>query len=145
MQSIFIIKLQFQPCKFDEKESLSQVCSSEVCKLFFASAFSINTFRWLFLPLWAGSPMNFHEILHFPEDTVSEINNRKYINMMDESKLIQILPNISRSKSNRLMKFRQLIEYNIRNVFLEKSCTRCRRETIIGPFYIKNQNWALDQ
>ena len=33
---------------------------------------------------------------------------------------IQILPNIPRSKSNQTMKFGQLIEYNKRNIFLQK-------------------------
>ena len=32
---------------------------------------------------------------------------------------IHILPNISRSKCNQTMKFGQLIEYNVRNVFLK--------------------------
>ena len=32
---------------------------------------------------------------------------------------IHILPNISASKGNQLMKFGQLIEYNMRNIFLE--------------------------
>ena len=36
---------------------------------------------------------------------------------------IHILPNISRSKGNQTMKLRQLIEYNMRNIFLEKSYT----------------------
>ena len=35
---------------------------------------------------------------------------------------IQVLPNISRSKDNQRMKFDQLIEYNTRNIFLQKSC-----------------------
>ena len=34
---------------------------------------------------------------------------------------IHILPNISRSKGNQEMKFGQLIEYNMRNIFVEKS------------------------
>ena len=33
---------------------------------------------------------------------------------------IHILPNILRSKSNQTLKFGQLIEYNIRNIFLQK-------------------------
>ena len=33
---------------------------------------------------------------------------------------IHVLPNISQSKSNQKMKFRQLIEYNKRNIFLQK-------------------------
>ena len=35
---------------------------------------------------------------------------------------IQILPNISQSKGNQAMKFGQLIEYNKRNIFLQKLC-----------------------
>ena len=37
---------------------------------------------------------------------------------------IHILPNISRSKKNQKMKFGQLIEYNNRNTFLQKSCRK---------------------
>ena len=32
---------------------------------------------------------------------------------------IHVLPNISRNKDNEAMKFGQLIEYNMRNIFLE--------------------------
>ena len=32
--------------------------------------------------------------------------------------------NISRSKSNQKMKLGQLLEYNLRNVFLQKSCRK---------------------
>ena len=35
------------------------------------------------------------------------------------------------------MKFGQLIEYNLRNIFLEKSYTKCVRETIPRPFFKK--------
>ena len=35
-----------------------------------------------------------------------------------------ILINISRSKENQIMKLGQLIEYNIRNIFLEKILTQ---------------------
>ena len=34
---------------------------------------------------------------------------------------IHILNNISRSKDNQAMKFAQLIEYNMENIFIEKS------------------------
>ena len=34
---------------------------------------------------------------------------------------IHILPNISKSKGNQIMKFGQLIEYNMASIFLEKS------------------------
>ena len=35
---------------------------------------------------------------------------------------IHILPNISRIKGNQDMKFIQFIKYNVRNIFLQKSC-----------------------
>ena len=47
---------------------------------------------------------------------------------------IHMLPNISRSKGNRTMKFGQLIEYNMKNYFFEKSYTKCGGETIPRPF-----------
>ena len=46
---------------------------------------------------------------------------------------IHILPNISRSKGNQTMKFGQLIEYNKRNIFLQKSCRKWGRETSSRP------------
>ena len=53
----------------------------------------------------------------------------------------EILPNISRSKDNRAIKFGPLIDYNIENTFLEKSCTRCGEEASLGPFYKKSNLW----
>ena len=35
------------------------------------------------------------------------------------------------------MKFGQFIEYNMRNIFLEKSYRKCRKETSPGPFSTK--------
>ena len=37
------------------------------------------------------------------------------------------------------MKFGQFTEYNMRNIFLEKSYTKCGGETIPKPFF-QNQN-----
>ena len=48
--------------------------------------------------------------------------------------LIPILPNILGSKGNQAVKFGQLIECNMRNIFLEKSCTKRSWETIPRPF-----------
>ena len=48
--------------------------------------------------------------------------------------VIHILPNISRSKGTQTMKSGHLIEYNMKNVFLEKSFTKCGGETIPTPF-----------
>ena len=46
---------------------------------------------------------------------------------------IHILPNISRNKGNQEMKFGQLIEYNMRNIFIKKSYTKRARETFPRP------------
>ena len=47
---------------------------------------------------------------------------------------ILILSNISRSKGNQTTKFGQLMEYNMRNIFVEKSCTKYDGEAIPKPF-----------
>ena len=49
---------------------------------------------------------------------------------------IYILPNISESKGNLTMKFGKLIDYKKRNIFLQKLCRKCRRETCPGPLFI---------
>ena len=48
--------------------------------------------------------------------------------------LVHILPNISRSEGNQAMKFDQLIEYNMKNIFLKKSQAECGGETSQRPF-----------
>ena len=52
-----------------------------------------------------------------------------------------MLTNVLGSKNNRAIKFGQLKGYNIRNIFLEKSYTKCGGGTIPRPF-LKNQNSA---
>ena len=50
---------------------------------------------------------------------------------------IQILPDISRSKSNQTMKFGQLIEYNKRNIFFQKgSGGRLQEDYFLGPLFV---------
>ena len=44
------------------------------------------------------------------------------------------IANISRSKGNQTMNFDQLIECNMRNIFLEKLYTKCGGETSPRPF-----------
>ena len=41
---------------------------------------------------------------------------------------VHILPNISRTKGNKAMKFGQLVECNMINIFHEKSYTKCGGE-----------------
>ena len=50
---------------------------------------------------------------------------------------INILPNISISKGNQKMKLDQLIEYNMKIIFLEKSYTKCGGQLFPDPF-LKN-------
>ena len=63
-----------------------------------------------------------------------------------ETIVIHILSNISRSKGNQKMKFGQLIECNMRNIFLKKSYTKCDGETSPRPFSEKLKlSKSLDQ
>ena len=57
-----------------------------------------------------------------------------------------ILSNISRTKDNQTMKFGQLIEYSMRNIFVAKSCTKCGGETILRAFSKKTKlSISLDE
>ena len=51
---------------------------------------------------------------------------------------IHILPDISRYKGNQAMKFGQLIEYNMQNIFFEKSYTKSGSEFIPTPLSKKS-------
>ena len=46
---------------------------------------------------------------------------------------IHILPNISQSRCNQTIKFGQLVEYNKRNIFLQKLCGKRGKKTIYRP------------
>ena len=60
--------------------------------------------------------------------------------------VIHILSNIQRSEGTQTIKFGQLIECNIRNIFLEKSYTKCGGETSPRPFPEKLKlNISLDE
>ena len=57
-----------------------------------------------------------------------------------------MLHNISRSKGNQAMRFGQLIEYNMRNIFVEKAYTNCAGETTPRPLSKKSKlSISLDQ
>ena len=50
------------------------------------------------------------------------------------------------SQEVQTMKFGQLIEYNMKNVFVEKSYIKCAGETIPRPFSKKSElSTSLDQ
>ena len=48
--------------------------------------------------------------------------------------VIHLLPNILRTKGYQIIKFGQLVECEMRNIFLEKSDTKCGGETSPTPF-----------
>ena len=52
-----------------------------------------------------------------------------------------LFPNISRRKSDQTVKFSQLIEYSIRNIFLEKLYIKCGGK-LVTYSSIKSQNRA---
>ena len=60
----------------------------------------------------------------------------KFMSSQPVKQVLRILPNISRSKSGKTMKFGQLVDYDMRNIFLEKSYTKCGEKTTL----LKNQN-----
>ena len=53
------------------------------------------------------------------------------------------MSNIPRNKGSKTMKFFQLIDYDMRNIFLEKSYKKCGGETSPRPFSGKLK--SLDQ
>ena len=60
--------------------------------------------------------------------------------------VIHILSNIQRSEGTQTIKFGQVIECNIRNIFLEKSYTKCGGETSPRPLPEKLKlNISLDE
>ena len=57
-----------------------------------------------------------------------------------ETITIDILPNITRSKGNQTLKFCQLIEYHMTNIFLEKACTKYGEETSPRSLFLKKRS-----
>ena len=59
---------------------------------------------------------------------------------------LNILPNISESRGNQTMKFHQLIEFNMRITFVEKSYSKNGEENIPRPFSENSKfSISLDQ
>ena len=52
---------------------------------------------------------------------------------------INILHNISQSKGNQTMKFAQLIEYNNKNIFLQKLCKNEAGKLVPEPLFLKKK------
>ena len=59
--------------------------------------------------------------------------------------IIQILPNISRNKGNQAIKVSHLIAYKVRNIFLQKPCRKCDRETSPKPpFFLEKKKSSYE-
>ena len=58
-----------------------------------------------------------------------------------ETITIDILPNISQSKDNQTMKFGQVLEYNMGNIFLQQSCRTWARETSSKILFVFLKNF----
>ena len=67
-------------------------------------------------------------------------------NTMTMAMAIHIFLNISRSKNNQPIKFCEIIEYSMRNNFVEKSYTKYAGATIPRPLSKKSKlSTSLDQ
>ena len=63
-----------------------------------------------------------------------------------ETIAMHILPYFSRRKGYQTMKFGDIIQYNLTNIFREKSYTKCDGETFRRPFSKKSKlSTSLDQ
>ena len=69
----------------------------------------------------------------------------KFMTSQSGKQTMHILPNISRNKANQTMKFGQLVEHSMRNIFLKKSYTKSGGETILGLFFKKSMSISLGQ
>ena len=62
-----------------------------------------------------------------------------FFKVYDVTTSMHIMTSISRSKGNQAMKLGQLVKYNMRNIFLEKSYRKYGGEKLPDPF-LKTQN-----
>ena len=102
------------------------------------SFFVLNVFKFL---SWLFGHVE--ERLHYKD----KINFKLYnVTTWLTNNCSNIFPSISRSKGDQTKKGDQLIEYNMRNIFLEKLYMKCSRETIFRLFFKKLKlNISLDQ
>ena len=118
------------PLQFIFVTSLSNTCFLTICGCWFlqnlekrkkGKKFNRLQIEVFFLPN-ISTPLNI------------DPSNLSYVRIYAQGVLTEfygILFNILRSKSNRTTIFGQLIEYNTRNIFLEKSYTKCGGEMFL--------------
>ena len=112
-------------------------CTFSGLRQFLATERSLQIMKMLFIP--SLKLFSFSKYLNFCLDFLVKQKNglirirrltSKFMTSQPEKKHFQYTYDISRSKENRAMKFGHLIEYNMRNIFLKKSCSKCSGETI---------------
>ena len=122
----------------DALSGLRQILATEVALKMMKNAFHITLESLFVLKIFKFLSWLFGRVEKLV-DYKDKINFKVYDVTTWETIGIPILPNIPRSKDNQSMKFVRLIEYNMRNIFLEKSYTKCGWESILRPF---SKNWA---
>ena len=60
----------------------------------------------------------------------------KFVTSQTGKQSVHLLPNISKSKGNQIVKFGQLIDYNVRNMFVQRSCRKWGRNTRSRPLFV---------
>ena len=122
----------------DALSGLRQILATEVALKMMKNAFYFTLKSLFVLKIFKFLSWLFGHVEKLV-DYKYKINFKVYDVTTWETVGIPILSNIPRSKDNQSMKFVRLIEYNMRNIFLEKSYTKCGWESIPRPF---SKNWA---
>ena len=126
-------------CIFDESLCLNISFDESPLKTKnFEKCFSYHlksSFRSQDITFWSSTKMAWLEIRLISKFMTSQ--------PVKQTITMQILPNIPRSKGNQTMKFCQLIDYNKRNIFLQKSCWNEAGRVVSGLFdFLKSVIWG---
>ena len=92
-------------------------------------AFSFMLKVLFVLKLFKALSWLFRQVGKWADDKEAKINFKVYVGIYKQIITKYVLPKISRSKSNQAMEFGQIIDHDVRNIFLQKSCKEWGRET----------------
>ena len=100
-----------------------------------------NDFYFILKPLFVLKIFKFLSLIRKKRlDKKNRFNFKIFdVSLGKKTITIHTLPNISRKESNQTIKFGQSIQYNMRNIFLQKSCRKWGRGTSSRPllFFLK--------
>ena len=118
----------WKPFKIDKK-----------CFLFYLKGFFFSRYLKLCLGFLVKQKKSLHREIVLISKFMSSEPRKQAI-------AIQILSNISRSKGNQALKFGQLIDYNMRNIYLKKSYTKMWQrnysQTLLYSLHLR-QNFGI--